>query len=147
MLGEVSLLEVTVDNPNLLNVTPGTVVVLDPATSSASALSVKMPAGANDLPFGVLLDRASKYTDVNTGVITVDKSSGLPARLLGWVFCVAGGTIAVNDRVAIKDATGQVLTIAQTAGGAQPKPIVGIALSAATSGQGVFVMLTPGATW
>jgi hypothetical protein len=60
---------------------------------------------------------------------------------------LAGGAIAVNDRVA-NDATCRVVTKAQAAAGAQPTPVVGTAMTAATqAGDFVDVLLTPGDTY
>jgi len=68
----------------------------------------------------------------------------LDTRLLGIARVLAGAAIAVGDKLA-NDATARAVPKAKAAAGAQPGPVFGKALTAATAaGQYVDVLLTPG---
>jgi hypothetical protein len=71
----------------------------------------------------------------------------LGVRVLGISRVLAGAAIARDARVGV-DATCRAVTVARAAAGAQPAPVIGIALTAATAaGDTIDVLLTPGATW
>lgn len=88
---------------------------------------------------GVVMEdmSAARLTD-NAGKIVVD------VAMAGIVRVQAGGVVAIGDKVT-NDATARAVTRARTAGGAQPMPILGIALTAAAAaGNHIDVLLTPG---
>jgi hypothetical protein len=71
----------------------------------------------------------------------------LDVRVLGIARVLAGAAIARDARLGV-DATCRAVTVARAAAGAQPAPIFGIALTAATAaGDQIDVLLTPGATY
>jgi len=113
----------------------GEVVVL-----TTDGTTVARATTANSRSIGICYEDA-EVAKVTTGKLNID------VRILGIARVLAGGAIAVNDRVA-NDATCRVVTKAQAAAGAQPTPVVGTAMTAATqAGDFVDVLLTPGDTY
>jgi hypothetical protein len=102
--------------------------------------TVARATSANARCIGIVQDDA-EVAKVTTGKLNVS------VRLLGISRVLAGAAVAINDRVAV-DTTARVVTKVQTAGGAQPTPVIGTALTAATAaGDFIDVLLTPGDTY
>jgi hypothetical protein len=106
------------------------VVLVTPGDQVARATS------ANSRCIGLVTD------SVEAAKVTTGKAQ-VSIRILGIGRALAGGAIAIGDRVAT-DASARVVTKAQAAAGVQPTPVVGTALTAATAiGDMIDVLLTP----
>jgi hypothetical protein len=82
-----------------------------------------------------------ELTRVQTGKAVLD------TRVLGIARVLAGAAVARDSRVAV-DATCRAVAATRAAAGAQPAPVFGIAMTAATqAGDFIDVLLTPGATY
>jgi hypothetical protein len=80
-------------------------------------------------------------TKVGTGKVFVD------TRLLGISRVIAGGTVTVGARVT-SDTSARAVAVTRAAAGAQPAPILGVALTGTTNvGEHIDVLLTPGASY
>jgi hypothetical protein len=111
--------------------TAGEFVVL-----AAPGDQVARATAANSRCIGLVTD------SVETAKVTTGKAQ-VSVRIMGIGRALAGGAIALGDRVAT-DASARVVTKAQSAAGAQPTPVVGTALTAATqAGDMIDVLLTP----
>jgi hypothetical protein len=95
-------------------------------------------------------DASRLFGVVQEALDTVKLGTGkalLGVELFGLTRVLCGAAVTALDRVT-PDTTARVITVAKAAAGAQPKQIVGIALTTTTAaGQYVDVLLTPGATW
>lgn len=102
-------------------------------------VAVKLSSGA--------LALAAANTDPVIGFLLDEGAAGqnVMVRLLsaqGTLNAVAGGAVSANDLLTV-NASGQVVTATQTAGGSQPSvTVVGRALEAA-SGSGVIIEIEP----
>jgi len=104
---------------------------------SATANAVALITAANAAVIGIVQD------DVDAAKVATGKAVG-DIRILGISRVVAGAAVAIGDNVAT-DNQGRAVTKAQTAGGSQPTPVFGIALTACTvAGAEIDVLLTPG---
>jgi hypothetical protein len=78
---------------------------------------------------------------VNTGKAFID------IRLNGISRAIAGATVTVGARLTT-DTSARVVPVTRAAAGAQPAPILGIALTGTTNvGEHIDVLLTPGASY
>lgn len=102
-----------------------------------------------ELGAGEIVNQANALNDPVIGIAqetitATDATNGrvVSVRMAGISRCIAGGTIAIGDRVRC-DASGNVTTLAVTTAGQRQ---VGIALQAAVANDHVDVFLTIGAT-
>ena len=147
MTGDLYLGDWTGDNVGGANILAGSVVILDTANSVAPKTAVKLPTAASVDPIGVAMENTKLD---NTGAVVVGTGQQVRTFGIAWCNVAAAATVNVRDRVAIGDTSGNVVTVAQTAAGSQPKPIVGVALSscsAAAAGTQILVLLQIGQTW
>lgn len=145
MAGEATLLDIPFDNVHADNVQPYQVVQVDASNSTTIVTAARLPASATQVqPLGVVYDKAK--LDQNGNVVT---GSAFNVRLLGIARVVADGAVTPGGMVGHSTTTvGQVHQFSQTAGGSQPKPILGMALNQAqNSGDRILVLLTPAVQW
>jgi hypothetical protein len=80
-------------------------------------------------------------TKIGTGKAFVD------VRLLGISRAIAGATVTVGARLTT-DTSARVVPVTRAAAGAQPAPVIGVALTGTTNvGEHIDVLLTPGASY
>lgn len=145
MAGEATILDLPFDNVALSNVQPYQIVQVDAANSGNQTTAARLPASATQVqPLGVVYDKAK--LDPLGNVVA---GSGMNVRVLGVARVVADGAVTPGGMVGHSTTTvGQAHQFSQTAGGSQPKPILGMALSqAAATGDRILVLLTPGVQW
>lgn len=161
MAGEVNVLDVTFLNTQNQNIQPYAPLVVDTTNSTTIQTGAMLPTAAGQLPIGVADDKAKldQYGNVVSG-------QGIACRVLGLFKCYASGAITAGSMVSIDSSGNWVETLngsvvasggvstptvkaqAQTAGGSQPVPIVGRALTAAqNAGDRIVVDLMIGATY
>lgn len=142
MAGETTLLDVSFDNVAAVNVQPYQVVVVDASNSTNITTAAKLPAATAGLvPLGVAYDKA-KLDSTGTPVA----SSGINVRLNGIARVAADGAVTAGAFVGTSGTTaGQVTPVTKATAGAQPKAVLGMALTSATNaGDRILVLLTPG---
>lgn len=147
MTGEVYIKDWSGDNVGAAAFVQGQVVVVDTANSTNGKTAVALPAGANAQPIGVAMEPAKKD---NTGAVVAGSAVQVRTWGLAWCNVATSGTVNAGDVVAVGDTSGNVATVSRTAGGTQPNPIVGRALtgvSSAPAGSQVLVLLMIGATY
>ena len=95
---------------------------------------------------GVLTPLYVCMDDLDTVRLATGKAI-IDCRMLGIARVLSGAAVTIWNRVT-NDNTARAVNATRTAGGTQPVPVLGIALTAATAaGQEIDVLLTPGATW
>lgn len=142
-LGEMTIKDFTADNVAGINFQPNTVLVLDTTNSVNGVLAATTPSASGVRPIGVCIDKA--HLDPSG---SPSKGEGIALRHVGFAYCVAASSINSGDMVAIASTSGNVMTVSRTAGGSQPVPVVGMALSGTTTvGATVLVQLMIGSTF
>jgi hypothetical protein len=112
--------------------------ILVPGTATQTCARATTAGALNFL--GVCQDSVDQ-TKIATGKVEVS------VRLLGISRVIAGGTITTGSRVT-NDTSARAVAVTRAAAGAQPAPILGIALTGTvTTGEQIDVLLTPGATY
>jgi hypothetical protein len=144
MPGETSLVggDVTWDNVANANVQPFQVMSVDASNSSTQITAALIaPASGTPVPIGVAYDQAK--LDMSGNPVT---GSGVSIRYLGIARVVADGAVTAGAFVKPSTTTaGRVTPATKAIAGAQPLPVVGIALKAAqNAGDQILVLLTPG---
>lgn len=140
MAGEFEIGDQSYDNVALVNFKPFTVVDIDVSNSSGIVTAVLQATTATQV-LGVCYDQSHLNPDA-----TVTAGSAIAVRSFGIAKCLAHAAITVGAYVSVGYTDGSVATLAQAAGGAVPKPLVGRALTTATGiGDTVLVLLTIGA--
>jgi hypothetical protein len=124
--GELTIKDWTARNALNTNLQPYRCVDLDVTNSNASDTCVGPPSGALSEVIGIVYDKSR--LDPTGAVI---KNSGVTIKSFGFCRVEASAAIAAGAYVSCANTTGQIQAQAQAAAGAQPKAIVGRALTSA----------------
>lgn len=142
MANELEIADISLDNAANTNFAPYTVVDLD-ATNSNAVSSAAVQATTATEVLGVCYDQSHLNPE---GSVTAN--SAIAVRTWGIARVVTSAAVNAGAFVSVSNTSGQVATAAQTAGGSQPKPIVGRALtSTSNAGDRALVLLMIGARY
>jgi hypothetical protein len=114
--------------------------IIVPGTAVQSCVRSTAAVGGTTFFLGVCQETIDA-AKVVTGKVFAD------VRMLGISRVIAGGTVTVGARVT-SDTSARAVAVTRAAAGAQPAPILGIALTGTTNvGEHIDVLLTPGASY